>query len=380
MKRVLKFGGSTFPAIEAYAAIAAFLQGELIAPEDRLVVVVSAMAGLTERLRGLSGKLTSSASPEAMDGLLPLADTLSAAFLRLAVEGRGVTVNLLAGWQIGLRSDDNFNRARLVAVDAGPLLESLKHHRIVIVPGGQAVDDYGRPTMLGKNSSDLTAIVIAAALGLSECEIFSDVCGIYTGDPNLLDRVQLIRDIAFDSVIDMSRSGAKVLHHGAVGYARDHGIDILCRLNKDDFRRGTRVGGAGGEHALARAVVLDSRAQSLVLARRGDAAAAITALHGAGVPVIDIAGTSELAVTCGFFDPVAFLARCGIAALVWPVWLVSIFDGQHDVVRRVLGPEEAVTFAQASLDRLYPQSAIASASRSRQRTEPAEISLAGAIV
>ncbi len=379
MIRVLKFGGSSFPEIEAYAAMAAFLQDELTESEDRFVVVVSAMAGLTERLRKLAGKLTSSASPEAMDGLLPLGDTLSAALLRLAVEGRGLPVTSLAGWQVGFRSDDNFNRARLIAVDAAPLRESLDRYRIVIVPGGQAVDACGRPTMLGKNSSDLTAIAIAAALGLSECEIFSDVCGVYSGDPNLLDRVQLIRDLTFDSVIDMSRSGAKVLHHGAVGYARDHAVDIVCRANKDDFCRGTRVSKAGGIFASARAVVLDCRAQSLVLAR-GDVMRAVAALRDAGVPIIEVAGTPDPVVTCGFFEPAAFLAQLGIAALVRPVCLISIFDGPRDVTRHILDKEDAVDFAQKSLDRLYPQPAAAPGFVSPQQAETVQSCLADVIL
>lgn len=338
--RVFKFGGSTFLELADYRRIAEYIRTRLASDADRIVVVVSAMAGLTERLRGLAQQLHPAPSAEAYDALLPLADTLSANLLRVALESAGVAVTSLSGFQLGVLSDDNHSRARVMHVDPAPLTRALERASVVVVPGGQAVDRNGRPTMLGKNSSDLTAVLLAAALHRSECEIFSDVCGVYTADPNLVEDARLCPELSFDAVIALASSGAKVLHPKSVAAGRDNGVRIVCRANRDDYRVGTVVG-AG---TVPEAVVIDHRSQVLELDDASALASAEERLRAADVPLLAVehGGQPLLVVIGGFFDAVSFLGQAGIRARMRDAHLVSVFEGERAVHREIVPRHEAV--------------------------------------
>jgi aspartate kinase len=338
--RVFKFGGSTFLALTDYGRIAEYIRMRLASDTDKLVLVVSAMAGFTERLRGLAQQLNPVPSSEAYDALLPLADTLGANLLRVALEGCGVTATSLSGFQLGVRSDDNYSRARVMHVDPAPLARALERASVVVVPGGQAVDPDNRPTMLGKNSSDLTAILLAAALHRSECEIFSDVCGVYTADPNLVEDARLCPELPFDAVIALAASGAKVLHPKAVAAGRDSGVRIVCRANRDDYRVGTVV----GTGPVPNAVVIDHRSQVLELDDASALARAEERLRAVDVPllVVEHGGQPLLVVVGGFFDAVSFLRQAGIHARMRDAHLVSVFEGERAVHREIVPRNEAV--------------------------------------
>lgn len=349
--RVFKFGGSTFLALADYRRIAEYIRVRLDHDADQIVLVVSAMAGLTERLRGLAQELNPAPSVEAYDALLPLADTLSANLLRVALESAGVAVTSLSGSQLGLRSDDNYSRARVTHVDPAPIARALQRASVVVIPGGQAVDRDNRPTMLGKNSSDLTAVLLAAALHRSECEIFSDVCGVYTADPNLVEDARLCPELSFDGVIALASSGAKVLHPKAVAAGRDNGVRIVCRANRDDYRVGTVV----GTGALPTAVVIDHRSQVLAFDDCGALAMTDERLRAADVPLINLEhdGEALLVVVAGFFDAVSFLRQSGIQARVLDAHLVSVFEGERAVHREIVPRSEAVQRGREWHRRLY---------------------------
>ncbi|ACY18642.1 aspartate kinase [Haliangium ochraceum] len=349
--RVCKFGGSTFLENADYRRVAEFLGDRLARDADGLVVVVSAMAGLTERLRGLATELAPAPSAEACDALLPLADALSANLLRIALEGCGVSVTSLSGFQSGVRSDDNFSRARLTEVDPGPLRRALAQTSVVVVPGGQAVDQHHRPTMLGKNSSDLTAVVLAAALGRDECEIFSDVCGVFSADPNLVEHSRLCAELSYEAAMALGTSGAKVLHPKSVAAGRDHGVRIVCRANRGDYRVGTVVG-AG---ATPSAVVIDPRSQVLAFHHDEALAAAETHLLAVDVPLLRVTheGRTLLVVVGGFFDAVGFLGRLDIEAHLEDAHLVSVFEPARAVRREIVPREAAVARGREWHRKLY---------------------------
>jgi aspartate kinase len=335
-----------------YQRIASYLQERLAQDAEKIVIVASAMAGLTERLRGLAQTLTPTPSPEASDALLPLADTLGAGLLRVAAEAAGLRASSLNGFQLGLLTDDNFSRARIQQVNALPLRRALEQADIVVVPGGQAVDAQGHPTMLGKNSSDLTAVVVAAALGLRECEIFSDVCGVYSADPNLIRGTRLIERISYEGLIELSLSGAKVMHYGAVTEAQRHGVLIICRLNREDYRVGTVI----GDGAAPRAVIVDARSVVLELETHAERTRAEALLRAAGVPLVPLDGelSRRLVITCGFFDPVHFLSRHGITVVPQEQHLVSSFEPGQPPRRDIVGKANAVPLGQSLHDRLFP--------------------------
>jgi aspartate kinase len=350
--KVLKFGGSSFLDLEDYRRIAGYLKERLANDAEKIVIVASAMAGLTERLRGLAQGLNPAPSAEASDALLPLADALGAGLLRVAAEQRGLRTTSLNGFQLGVVTDDNFMRARVLRVEPAPLRQALETADVVVVPGGQAVDARGRPTMLGKNSSDLTAVLAAAALEQHECEIYSDVCGVYSSDPNLIHGTHLIERLSYDGLIDLSQSGAKVMHYGAVATAKRHGVRIVCRLNREDYRVGTVI----GDGPDPRAVIVDARSIVLELETPELLQRAKDLLRAAEVPLVELAGEgpSRLAVTCGFFDPVRFLSERGILSAPLDVHLVSSFEPGAAPRRELVGKFSAVALGQALHDRMYP--------------------------
>jgi aspartate kinase len=240
--RVLKFGGSSFLSPADYNAIAAYLEERLHRDSSRLVVVVSAGSGTTGRLLEAMLKVNPSPPPATLDGVLATGEMVSAGLLEAALEGRGVPALSLTGFTLGMRSDDTFTRARIEDIDLTAIRSAFAARRVVVASGGQALAASGRLAMLGRNSSDLTAVALAGALRLSECEIFSDVPGVYTADPYLVPSASLLPEISFEAAATMSRHGAKVLHHGAVEHAARCGVRILCRALRPQEITGTVIG------------------------------------------------------------------------------------------------------------------------------------------
>lgn len=349
--RVLKFGGSTFQRNADFNTIAEFLKSRLEQDSDKLVVVVSAMTGLTDEFHKLAFEINTNPSPEALDSFLPLADTIGANLLRLAVEATGTSAKVLSGYQLGIITDSNFSHASIQTIDGTVLKQALAEVDIVLVPGGQAVDLHNRPTFLGRNSSDFTAVILAATLELESCEIFSDVSGIYSADPNLIQNTRLLETVSFDTAIDFSLSGAKVLHYISVQVAKDKGVQIVCRYNRDDYRIGTVIGNG----KTSKATILDPRSIVLEFTSKRDFEIAKLKLQLANIPVVLLEDQKMpmLVVTCGFFDAVKFLAESGIEAHRRNYLLISEFNGDSPELRHIVSADRAIEVCQTIHDRLY---------------------------
>ncbi|MER9313328.1 uridylate kinase [Mesorhizobium australicum] len=243
---VLKFGGSSFLQPEDYGRVAGHIATRLAAGESKIVVVVSAMSGTTDNLKAVMLEVNKQALPSNLDAALATGEMLSACLLEAAISRLAIPAMSLNGYSLGIRTNSNFGRASVENVDPGPIMAALQGHQVVIAAGAQAVDQFGRLTFLGRNSSDLTAIVIASILGEPACEIYSDVPGVYTADPYLVPQAQLIPEIAYGTIAQMSRHGAKVLHHRAVEYAEKHAVTIVCKsLTRNGAVTGTIVAGHG---------------------------------------------------------------------------------------------------------------------------------------
>lgn len=324
---VCKFGGSSFANPDRYRAIARDL-AERAQQGEALVVVVSAPPGLTEDWRLRLTGICPHPSEETIAGLLPRADTVGAFLLQAALDGIGMQSRVLTGAELGIVTDSNFCRARIRSVELGRLRRLLDEGRIVIVPGGQAVNEDLQLTWLGKNSSDLSAIAIAAALGTDHVDIHSDVEGIYSSDPGIVPDARLLGRVSACDAIAMSLAGAKVLHHGGVSRARQAGLAIRCRANTGDYRIGTTVGDAPP----VRAVVPDARSLVLAFADIADQPKAVHALQAAEVPTVVVDAPDRngsgmtVVVTCGFFDAAAFLANAGIRARETGEKLLTVLD------------------------------------------------------
>ena len=242
-KSVLKFGGSSFIDHNSYLRVAEYIDGR-VSRGEKVAVVVSAMSGTTGRLKEAVIRVNPAYSGEVGDLLLATGEIVSCCMLRAACEKRGLSVGALTGFQAGIETDREFGRASVTRIDPGALNDLIAEKDVVVLCGGQAVTDDHRLTMLGRNSSDLTAILVAHALGVEGCEIFSDVPGIYSSDPHWVPPARCLPEVSYASAIAMSRMGAKVLHHGCVVTAERMGIAIHCRMMDREGRgvTGTVIG------------------------------------------------------------------------------------------------------------------------------------------
>ncbi|KZL20172.1 Aspartokinase [Pseudovibrio sp. Ad37] len=275
-----------------------------------MVVVVSAPPKLTESWRVLLDGVNENPSQQTIGGLLPRADTVGAYLLAAALDAIDEPARVITADLLGIRTDSVFCNATPQNADMTAVRNTLSEGQIVIVPGGQAINGDGDMTWLGKNSSDVTAILLAAHLGATVCAICSDVPGVYSADPNTFEDAQLMETICYADAIVMSVSGAKILHHRAVELAYDRGIDLQLRLNKPPFNQGTVVGKTG----LVQAVVPDANSKVIVFPDMQSRAIGLQALNDHNLTLLDLQDVPEqpVVVTCGFSNPAHILNDANI--------------------------------------------------------------------
>ncbi|MFJ1972095.1 aspartate kinase [Streptomyces sp. NPDC087903] len=346
---VLKFGGSSFRSLSSYGSLAEELGRRVDEDGTKLVVVVSGQPGETEQFRDRLSRVNPHPEDETVAGLLTLADTVGAQLLATALHRAGRTAAVLAGHQLGLVTDSAFMWARLERSDPEPIRAALRDNDVVVVPGGQAADSQGRPTWLGKNSSDLSAVALAAALGAPRCEIHSDVDGIYSTDPHLVSGTRLLKEVSYDIAAMMSLYGAKVLHRRSVRLAQKHRVEIACRLNRAPFRTGSVIGKRG---ASAAAVVLNQRSTALRYASEQDADRAFAAFHGANIDTVRLTSGPLVAVIGGFVDLEEFQRRKGLTPGVVAGVPVTALRGSKAATHVAADEDDALLLAQRLHDAL----------------------------
>ncbi|MFD5634706.1 hypothetical protein ACFWJM_11270 [Streptomyces sp. NPDC127077] len=251
---VLKFGGSAFADLDGYRRVARYAVRRGTEEERPVVVVVSAMSGTTGRLQQTLDALAADPPAPAAAMLLTAGETVSVALLAAALDAAGVPGCPLPAAATGLLAEGPGDRAELVSASPEALTRALADCPIAVVPGGQAVDAAGRTVMLGRNSSDLSAVATAATLGADACELFSDVPGVCTADPHLVPEARTLTRISYEGVRRMSRHGAKVVHERAVDWAEREGVRLLCR--PFPWSRVPEAGTAVGAGPAAAAVVV----------------------------------------------------------------------------------------------------------------------------
>lgn len=228
MLTVQKFGGSSVADAEkirraARIAAAAYGQG------DDVVVVLSAQGDTTDELLEKAAELTATPNARELDVLLTTGEQVTVALMAMCLEQMGYPVVSLTGWQAGVATTDVHGDARIVGIDTRRLRQHLQKRQIVIVAGFQGIDAAGDLTTLGRGGSDTTAVALAAALGASRCQIFTDVDGVYTKDPRKFPDAVKLREITYDRMLEMARDGAQVLHDRCVELAKAYGIVIEVR-------------------------------------------------------------------------------------------------------------------------------------------------------
>ena len=215
---VQKFGGTSVGSVERIRNVArrvAKWQRE----GHQMVVVPSAMAGETNRLIALAKELQALPDPRELDVVAATGEQVTIGLLAMALLEQGVKARSYAGWQVKILTDSAFTRARIVSIDDAAIRRDLKEGWVVIVAGFQGVDASGNITTLGRGGSDTSAVALAAALKADECQIFTDVDGVYTTDPRLVPEARRLRTVTFEEMLEMAGAGSKVLQIRSVEFA-----------------------------------------------------------------------------------------------------------------------------------------------------------------
>lgn len=251
---VQKYGGTSVGSVERIEAVA-----ERVAKHhsdgDQLIIVVSAMSGETNRLLGLALDLTPNPSPRELDVLVSTGEQVSMALLAMALHKRGIDALSLKGSQVAIRTDSFHSKARIQSIDDRRLRAELDQGRVAVVAGFQGVDENGEVTTLGRGGSDTSAVALAAAVGADECQIYTDVDGVYTTDPRIVDGAQRLESITFEEMLEMASMGSKVLQLRSVEFAGKYQVPLrvlssfkegpgtLIKMDEDDPMEAPTIAG-----------------------------------------------------------------------------------------------------------------------------------------
>jgi len=222
---VQKYGGTSVGSAERIGAVAEKVIGWRKAGND-VVVVVSAMSGETNRLLDLATEVTDTPVPRELDVLLATGEQVTIALLSMALEKRGYPARSYTGTQVHIRTDNAHNKARIRDIEGKRIHADLAAGRIVVVAGFQGVDDDGNITTLGRGGSDTTAVALAAALKADECQIYTDVDGVYTTDPRVVPEARRLARITFEEMLEMASLGSKVLQIRSVSFAGRYNVPL----------------------------------------------------------------------------------------------------------------------------------------------------------
>ncbi|HDP37377.1 MAG TPA: aspartate kinase [Candidatus Atribacteria bacterium] len=225
---VQKYGGSSVANIERIKKVAEKII-EKAKEGNKVVVVVSAMGKTTDKLIKMAGQITSSPNERELDMLISTGEQVSIALLTMAIHSLGCDAISFTGMQAGIVTNAVHTKAKVTAVNHKKIKLALEKGKIVIVAGFQGIDANGDITTLGRGGSDTTAIALAAQLGASRCEIYTDVGGVYTADPQIVPSARRISVISYDEMAEMASLGAKVMHYRAIDLARNYKVMIIVK-------------------------------------------------------------------------------------------------------------------------------------------------------
>ncbi|WP_057387525.1 aspartate kinase, partial [Pseudomonas aeruginosa] len=222
---VQKFGGTSVGTVERIEQVAEKVKKFREAGDD-VVVVVSAMSGETNRLIGLANQIMEQPVPRELDVMVSTGEQVTIALLSMALIKRGVPAVSYTGNQVRILTDSAHTKARILHIDDTHIRADLKAGRVVVVAGFQGVDGNGNITTLGRGGSDTTGVALAAALKADECQIYTDVDGVYTTDPRVVPQARRLDKITFEEMLEMASLGSKVLQIRAVEFAGKYNVPL----------------------------------------------------------------------------------------------------------------------------------------------------------
>jgi aspartate kinase len=252
---VHKYGGTSMGTPERIKNVARRV-AKWHAAGHQIIVVPSAMAGETNRLLGLAREISDRPDPRELDMIAATGEQVSVGLLAIALKALGVAARSYAGWQVPIRTDSSFNKARIEAIEATKVKADLDAGMVVIITGFQGVDEQGNITTLGRGGSDTSAVAVAAAFLARECLIFTDVDGVYTTDPRIVSEARRLKVISFEEMLELASLGSKVLQIRSVEFAGKYKVPtrVLSSLTdplmpiEQEIRSGTLITFEEDEH------------------------------------------------------------------------------------------------------------------------------------
>ena len=230
---VQKYGGTSVANIEKIENVAKRVINTKEAGNE-VVVVVSAMAGETDRLIDLAHSASEKPNEREYDALISTGEQVTVSLLAITLNKMGYKARSFLGHQVKIVTDEAHNKARILSVDTKTINDELKKGTVVVVAGFQGIDPEGNITTLGRGGSDTSAVALAAALQADICEIYTDVDGIYTTDPDICPKARKLKKICYEEMLEMASAGAKVLHPRSVELAKKYGVPVQVRSSVND--------------------------------------------------------------------------------------------------------------------------------------------------
>lgn len=222
---VQKYGGTSVGSVERIEAVADKVKRFKDQGHD-IVVVVSAMSGETNRLIGLAKDITDNPDPREYDVLVSTGEQVTISLLSMALKKRGLGAKSYTGGQVRIHTDSSHTKARIQSIDTSKMRSDLDEGNVIVVAGFQGMDDDGNITTLGRGGSDTTGVALAAALKADECQIYTDVDGVYTTDPRVVEGARRLDKITFEEMLEMASLGSKVLQIRSVEFAGKYNVPL----------------------------------------------------------------------------------------------------------------------------------------------------------
>lgn len=237
---VQKYGGTSVGSPERIQNVAQRVIKTKQAGHD-VIVVVSAMSGETNRLIELTKKLSANPNSREYDAVISTGEQVTIGLLAIALEERGCPAKSYTGWQVKILTDSSFTKARILEIEQNNLRKDLNEGKVLVVAGFQGIDSEGNITTLGRGGSDTTAVALAAALKADECQIYTDVDGVYTTDPRIVPEARRLDTITFEEMLEMASLGSKVLQIRSVEFAGKYNVPLRVLSSFEENNKGTLI-------------------------------------------------------------------------------------------------------------------------------------------
>ncbi|QOV95553.1 MULTISPECIES: aspartate kinase [Novosphingobium] len=288
----MKFGGTSMAGTERIRRVARIVQRQQAAGHE-VAVVVSAMAGETDRLVNFCREANPLYDPAEYDVVVASGEQVTSGLLAMHLQALGCKARSWLGWQLPIHTDDAHSKARIEGIDSEAVLASMASGEIAVIPGFQGVSDKGRVTTLGRGGSDTSAVAVAAAVKADRCDIYTDVDGVYTTDPRIVAKARKLKNVTYEEMLELASVGSKVLQTRSVSLAMKEGVrvQVLSSFIDDDAPAADTIPGTmivsdeeleglDMERQLITGIAADKNEAKITLTRISDRPGAVAAIFG----------------------------------------------------------------------------------------------------